>query len=229
ADGTRPDSLVGGTRPAGSGDRIEGGRPAGDWCFPGRRQTGLGGGRARPRRAVHAESGRSVPGDLPALRRQDFTAGIGPAGSGHGLRQPGPGGHGRRHRLLRRHRPRAWNSRAAGDPHQPGILPVRLRSAAAGRCRRRHRTADPSRCRSPAVGVAGYAVGAIFAVVAIPPSLGIVETAITLALVSVDVSITQAVATAVLFRLNTLWLPMLAGYIAVRHARSAAPARSSTA
>jgi len=77
---------------------------------------------------------------------------------------------------------------------------------------------------SPAVVVAGYAVGAIFAVVAITPSL-----AITLALVSVDVSINQAVATAVLFRLNTLWLPMLAGYIAVRHARSAAPARSSTA
>jgi len=82
---------------------------------------------------------------------------------------------------------------------------------------------------SPAIVVAGYAVGAIFAVVAITPSLGIVETAITLALVSVDVSINQAVATAVLFRLNTLWLPMLAGYIAVRHARSAAPARSSTA
>ncbi len=82
---------------------------------------------------------------------------------------------------------------------------------------------------SPAVVVAGYAVGAIFAVVAITPSLGIVETAITLALVSVDVSINQDVATAVLFRLNTLWLPMLAGYIAVRHARSAAPARSSTA
>lgn len=82
---------------------------------------------------------------------------------------------------------------------------------------------------SPAIVVAGYAVGAIFAVVAITPSLGIVETAITLALVSVGVPVDQAVAAAVLFRAMTLWLPMLAGYVAVRHARSPAPARSSTA
>src|SRR5207249_2034343 len=50
---------------------------------------------------------------------------------------------------------------------------------------------------SPAIVVAGYAVGAIFAVVAITPSLGIVDTAITLALLSVDVSTTHAVPAAV--------------------------------
>lgn len=82
---------------------------------------------------------------------------------------------------------------------------------------------------SMAIVVAGYAVGAIFAVVAIAPSLGIVETAMTLALVSLALPVNEAVAAAVLFRLYTLWLPMLAGYAAVRHARGTPAARQSTA
>lgn len=81
---------------------------------------------------------------------------------------------------------------------------------------------------SIAIAVAGYAVGAIFAVVSIAPSLGIVETAMTLALVSVAVPLDKAVAAAVLFRLSTLWLPMLAGYVAVRYARGAASPHPST-
>src|SRR2546427_10875671 len=82
---------------------------------------------------------------------------------------------------------------------------------------------------SMAITVTGFAVGAIFAIVAIVPSLGIVETAMTLALVSVDVPVNDSVAAAVLFRLFTLWLPLVAGYPAVRHARGAPAARQSTA
>jgi len=70
---------------------------------------------------------------------------------------------------------------------------------------------------SPAVLIAGYAVGAIFMIVSVTPAgVGVVEAAMTFTFVSLGISLEIAAAAAVLYRLYTFWLPMFAGFVALR-------------
>lgn len=75
---------------------------------------------------------------------------------------------------------------------------------------------------APAVLIAGYAVGAIFMLVSITPAgAGVVEGAMTVTFTSLGVPLEVAAAAAVLFRLYTFWLPMLAGFFTLRWVRPA--------
>lgn len=70
---------------------------------------------------------------------------------------------------------------------------------------------------SAAVLIAGYAVGAIFMVVSVTPAgVGVVETAMTFTFASLGISLEVAAAAAILYRLFTFWMPMLAGFVALR-------------
>lgn len=70
---------------------------------------------------------------------------------------------------------------------------------------------------SPAVLIAGYAVGTIFMLVSITPSgVGIVEGAMTVTFASLGVPLEVAASAAVLYRLYTFWLPMIAGFLTLR-------------
>lgn len=69
----------------------------------------------------------------------------------------------------------------------------------------------------PGVLVAGYAVGALFMIVSITPSgVGVVEGVMTVTFSSLFVPLETAVAATLLFRLFTFWLPILAGFLALR-------------
>lgn len=69
----------------------------------------------------------------------------------------------------------------------------------------------------PDILVAGYAVDALFMVVSVTPSgVGVVEGAVTLTFASLGVPVATAVAATLLFRLFTIWLPLLAGFATVR-------------
>ncbi len=68
----------------------------------------------------------------------------------------------------------------------------------------------------PGVLIAGYAVGLFFMVVSITPSgVGVTEGAMIVTFTSLDVPLETAVAGALLFRLFTFWLPLVAGFIAL--------------
>ncbi|MBI3976131.1 MAG: flippase-like domain-containing protein [Armatimonadetes bacterium] len=75
----------------------------------------------------------------------------------------------------------------------------------------------------PDILVAGYVVGALFMVVSVTPSgVGVVEGAMTLTFASLGVPVATAVAATLLFRLFTIWLPLLAGFATVRRLRPGA-------
>jgi len=68
--------------------------------------------------------------------------------------------------------------------------------------------------------VGGYAVGALFTILSVTPSgVGIVEGALTVTFTSLGVPVATAVAGTLLFRLFTIWLPIVAGFAAVRRMR----------
>lgn len=74
----------------------------------------------------------------------------------------------------------------------------------------------------PPVLIAGYAVGTIFMLVSITPSgAGIVEGAMTVTFASLGVPLEVAASAAVLYRLYTFWLPMIAGFLTLRLLRPA--------
>lgn len=80
----------------------------------------------------------------------------------------------------------------------------------------------------PGVLVAGYAVGALFMIVSITPSgVGVVEGAMTVTFSSLFVPLEIAVAATLLFRLFTFWLPILAGFLALRFLPPAAEGSAS--
>ncbi len=75
---------------------------------------------------------------------------------------------------------------------------------------------------APAPLIAGYAVGTVFMVVSVTPSgVGVVEAAMTVTFTSLGVPLEVAAAGAILYRLYTFWLPMLAGFLTLRLMRPA--------
>jgi uncharacterized protein (TIRG00374 family) len=65
--------------------------------------------------------------------------------------------------------------------------------------------------------IAGYAVGAVLMVVSVTPSgVGVVEAGMTVILTSLGVPLEVAAAGTILYRLYTFWLPMIAGFLALR-------------
>ncbi|RYX86002.1 flippase-like domain-containing protein [bacterium] len=70
---------------------------------------------------------------------------------------------------------------------------------------------------SPALLLAGYAVGTLFTIVSISPQgLGAVEGALGATLVSLGLPLTQATAIVLLYRGLSFWLPLLVGLAATR-------------
>lgn len=69
----------------------------------------------------------------------------------------------------------------------------------------------------PGVLVAGYAIGVLFSIMSVTPSgVGVVEGAMTVVFTSLAVPLETAVAATLLYRLFTLWLPLLAGFVLLR-------------